>query len=221
MQCSVVLTLEYWLLWFPVLWRFRRRWRWGWPLVAGDGGSRYRQQGRAEQVGWLTGAEEGRGNTVFIYTHSQWTVTSNSAHLAGQLLLKPGRYKRPGTHVLRLLLTPNKLWEGIKKNSSVKENTILTIFQCDLTGRKTKWEQRKSRSNRNSICFDTFAVNRELKRNLSFSLFHIWKTSFRVAITKEMIKNRLLIKPCLILYKPWAVWWSWFYVKENLIIDYW
>lgn len=36
-------------------------------------------------------------------------------YLAGQLLLEPGRHERPGAHVLRFLLTPNKLWEEEKR----------------------------------------------------------------------------------------------------------
>lgn len=124
--CTVGLMLGYWLWWFPVLLILRRRWQWGWPLVAGDGGSRYRQQGRAELVDSLTGAEEHRGDglvcvistinfkTIWLYIVAY--IIWNTAHLAGQLLLKSGSYKRPGTHVLRLLLTPYKLCGGIFRN---------------------------------------------------------------------------------------------------------
>lgn len=61
--CSVVPMPVSWLFWFPVLLSLKRRCRSGWPLVAAGGGSRYRQQGQAEQVGSPTGAEKDRGDS--------------------------------------------------------------------------------------------------------------------------------------------------------------
>lgn len=115
--CSVVPKLVCWLVFcFPVLLTLRRRWRWGWPLVAADGGSRYRQPGRAEQVGSLAEAEEDTERREFGVCRVNYltlcvvdVVWDAAAHLAGQLLLKPGSHKGPGAHVLRLLLTPDEL----------------------------------------------------------------------------------------------------------------
>lgn len=63
--------------------------------------------------------------------HTQNTARK-SCYLAGQLLLKPWRNKKPRTHVLRLLLTPDKIY---KRRNFISVQQVMYIQHTTHTKR--------------------------------------------------------------------------------------
>ena len=59
--------------------------------------------------------------------HTQNTARK-SCYLAGQLLLKPWRNKKPRTHVLRLLLTPDNIYNRRNFISVQRVNVYTTYY---------------------------------------------------------------------------------------------